>query len=753
MVVRSTSEAIAKIRQHLSSKACFQMMLIVNVNNQQDYMTIKNNIADEVTCIKLSNYAASNDELPDVENCITAIRNATNNSLVLGLSQQWKIMGEETLDMGMRNILSIKGAKVKIVVLCYNLEQKLQQYVFEDTRLDSSICLIKGVNAEPCKVNFVQSNISASKKINLVSGYASYLDRFEDFCESNLIISSSLYKNDFTKSLFDINVLKGGFDLLSTICVLPSHLVTSMGSNDYWIKLCEDIGQNDIYSYLESEFDDLNNLYNMFYRWTEWNDYKKWEFYIGLQIGTNKNAYLSYVLEKSSNYEDFLENLFTALIDFDDKYKDYKDMYYQRKQILRYIDDIDAINNFIIKVRIKGNKVIYYLTDLTPIEREEIINWLSNQDIIDDSIKKVISYVYEDLSSYMKFFDLKNKGFNDYFNTYKLQKLNNKIYDGFINLVNSYAKTREYNKLLPNRDEVFEKIDKRDSSIFFVDALGVEFLGFISVMCKKIGLNIDVTIAKANIPTTTYNNKEFLKGYKDILVDILDLDKLKHSGENTFNYQKTKLPIHIPVELELIKDILTKIKSELSRKSKVILVSDHGASRLVVINNKRISFDVESNGTKGGRCCKFVEGMKIPEFATIENGQLALANYERFSCHARVETHGGATLEELIVPIIIITNENNKVTATLLDNIIESSFRNKAELKIFVTKKYDSIHIRINNKDYASTKFDNEYFVVPIHDITRSGKYLAEVYSGDNHIDDITFTIKKSETKERDFGI
>ncbi|MBU3187219.1 BREX-4 system phosphatase PglZ [Clostridium estertheticum] len=753
MIVGSAIGAITKIRQHLSNKESFQMMLIVNANNQQDYMTIKNNIADEVTLIKLSKYATYNDGIPDAEKCISDIRMATTNSLVLGFSQQLKIMGEDILDMSIRNILSIKGTKAKIIILCYNLEEKLQQYVFEDIRLDSSICLIKGDNISPSKLYFIQANISALGKRNLVSGYASYLDRFEDFCENNLIVSSSLYKNDFTKSLFDIKAIKDGFNLLGAICVLPSHLLKSMGSNDYWMKLCDDMGKINIYNYFESEFGDLDNLCNVFYRWNEWDDYKKWQFYIGLQIGGAQNNYLSYVLERSYNYDDFLKNIFIALLNFDEKSKDYKDMYYQRKQILRYIDDIDAISNFVIEARIKGNKRIYYLTDLTSIEREEIISWLSNQSTIDDSVKKIIVYVYEDLSSYMKFFDLKNSGFNEYFNMYKLQKVNNKIYDGFINLVNTYAKTREYNKLLPNRDEVFEKMDKRDCTIFFVDALGVEFLGYISVVCKKIGLNINVTIAKANIPTTTYNNKEFLKGYEDILVDILDLDKLKHSGESTFNYEKTKLPIHLPVELELIKDILIKIKSELSKNDKVILVSDHGASRLVVINGKKINFDVESNGTKGGRCCKFVEGMKIPEFATIENDQLVLANYERFSRHARVETHGGATLEEVIVPVILITNEFNKVTATLLESIIESSFRSKAELKIFVTKKYDTIHIRINNKDYVSTVFEDNSFVVPIHDITKSGKYLAEVYAGDNLIDDITFTIKKSDTTERDFGI
>ncbi len=63
----------------------------------------------------------------------------------------------------------------------------------------------------------------------------------------------------------------------------------------------------------------------------------------------------------------------------------------------------------------------------------------------------------------------------------------------------------------------------------------------------------------------------------------------QHKGEDCFNYESDgdgKLPLHIVAELKVIKDALYRAKSLLLQEEvrKVIIASDHGASRLAVIN-------------------------------------------------------------------------------------------------------------------------------------------------------------------------
>ena len=90
---------------------------------------------------------------------------------------------------------------------------------------------------------------------------------------------------------------------------------------------------------------------------------------------------------------------------------------------------------------------------------------------------------------------------------------------------------------------------------------------------------------------------------------------------------------------------------------KVILTSDHGASRLAVIFGRDSNFKLNSVGEHSGRCCLINEIDEKPDFATEENGYWVSANYCRFQGGrlSSVEVHGGATLEEVLVPVVEFT--------------------------------------------------------------------------------------------------
>ena len=79
------------------------------------------------------------------------------------------------------------------------------------------------------------------------------------------------------------------------------------------------------------------------------------------------------------------------------------------------------------------------------------------------------------------------------------------------------------------------------------------------------------------------------------------------------------------------------------------MISDHGASRLAVINNQELSYEMAESGKHSGRCCPKSETDTQPECATESDNYWVLANYGRFkgSRKGDVEVHGGATLEEV----------------------------------------------------------------------------------------------------------
>lgn len=755
---KSMDEALENISKYLKN-VNNNKFLIVNVNNVEDYLNIKSRLEAELSVTKLSTFCNKNDDLPDFEKFLMVSCSIKKNSLLLGASEYLRLQDEISFDIETQALLLLTNKTAKVVILYFDCERKLKALLENDIRLKekNQIILIKGNKAEKTNIKLLNSEIKINGSIVIINGIKTYLDKFEEECSVRPIISTKYYDGDFSGASINIQKISSTFELLSILTLVPDRINKSFGTDDNWKYICENINGNDVITFVTKEFGNLDSIETLFYDWKKWDNNRKWLYFIALKLSNLKNKYLDFVIKKSLNVDDFISKLYLCILEFPSTSKVFDNLYKERKWLIGLVNDTSWNNEFCKKVKIKAKDRIYYFTDITALEKENILLWLSEQETIDENTLAILTRVSPALVSYLAEYHLAVDSYTAYFKKYKLQKLNNKIYNGFIDVVNENAKKRDYNLLLKTRNEVFEKIDKTDSIIYFVDSLGVEFMGFISRICSELGLNIEVSVTKANLPTTTYLNKDFLDNYKDRTIDIKLLDNIKHSGEGDYNYNFSKLPLHIFEELKIIKDIFVKIKADLSKSNikKVIVVSDHGASRLVVLYDNKITFPMETNGTQGGRCCKYVEGSNIPDYATIENGQCILASYDRFKTQGapRVETHGGATLEELMVPIIIVINEKEKITATPVENIITVSYKIKATLRIFVTKQYDKISVKIKNKMYESTEFDGNFFTVPIYDIINIGEYKGEVFAAGQYIDEISFKLVKPTSGEKDLGI
>jgi hypothetical protein len=237
------------------------------------------------------------------------------------------------------------------------------------------------------------------------------------------------------------------------------------------------------------------------------------------------------------------------------------------------------------------------------------------------------------------------------------------------------------------------------------------------------------------------------------------MDEIKHYGAKDYNYQNTKLPLHIVEELNAIDAIVEKSASVLAfgDVEKVVIVSDHGASRLAVINEVENKIEVKEKGLHSGRCCPKADTSEKPDFATEENDFWCLANYELFKGGRKtgMEVHGGATLEEVAVPIIEITKRDKEITCEILPqsrNIVVS-FRSKAQLELFVDKDSDDVAVMVNGTMYTASKADTKYrYTVEMADVRKAGVYRCDVLvDGNIATKALPFEVKKEGASERKF--
>ena len=203
-----------------------------------------------------------------------------------------------------------------------------------------------------------------------------------------------------------------------------------------------------------------------------------------------------------------------------------------------------------------------------------------------------------------------------------------------------------------------------------------------------------------------------------------------------------------------LKSIYGKLSAE--RSAKAVIVSDHGASRLAVIHeSENPAIVMEEKGMHSGRCAPAKEDPGL-EHATYENGFAVLANYDRFKGgrKADVEVHGGASLEEVLVPVILLSLRQGNPEYSFVERVITFHPGQDARLVLFCNQPMKEPRLKVNDRFYEGTfTVDNLHAQFLLEGIRRKGKYTADVYEGSAPQGiSLSFEIQK-QTQEDDLGI
>ena len=464
--------------------------------------------------------------------------------------------------------------------------------------------------------------------------------------------------------------------------------------------------------------------------------------------------------------------MYRGILNKNVKDTDFWDCYESRKILLNQIGNPSAELTVYCKVVVgKGKNAIYYLTDNTEQEKEAIFTFLNQYgaEYKRDELMGILKRVYPDLFVYLQPYRFRNELLDNYFQDYKYQKVINKILPDFEAIVLEQAEKREYNLILEPRSSRIEKLSTKDSLLYFMDAMGVEYLGYIMSICRELQLNVKITVCRCELPSITSRNKEFLELWDEKqIVSIKDIDDIKHHGKFDYDYySNSKLPLHLMKEMETIHETLEKIRNKLisgGTIKRVVMIADHGASRLAVLHDTENVWEMEEKGQHSGRCCPKSDVDVQPDYATDAGEFWALANYDRFrgGRKANVEVHGGATLEEICVPIIELTYSDGKIEVHLMsvdaeavdftDVLeIEVSFRKKAAIKIFMTAELLDVSITVEGKSYEAEPLENGFYRVNMPDLRKPGTYSVDVYSGDNIVaEKLTLIVKREGQREKD---
>lgn len=544
---------------------------------------------------------------------------------------------------------------------------------------------------------------------------------------------------------------------------IAANTVESDGTPEEWQKLLQKWEKAGNLSSLCNEvLCPVQRLANDFGDYLSATDDTRFLCFICLKVFYGKgNDYLAYCLGKANTAEEFETEIYAAILDIDHEDTKFFRWIHQRRRMLASIDENNALmKDFCENATIKGKDILWYISDATEEERATLIHALCCYSYTSDELNRVLSVVSPQLFAYIQQFTFDEYNtkvmesdayvrtlLTDYFQQYKLQKLMNRQDTDFVERVEAEAKVRSFTKLQA-RSAIIKKLNKKSVQPYFFDALGVEFLSFIQAKAEEYSMQFECYIGHCNLPSITSKNKEFYDVFPEgSVLKEERLDELKHQGTK-YDFQFTIEPLHIFDELTILDQDLKKMGSALSlgKCQRIIILSDHGASRLAVTyKSENDKLELTEPGQHSGRCCPADEDPGIP-FVTYEDGFAVLANYERFrgSRKADVETHGGASLEEVVVPVIVLTLKPRKQQIFFVESVVPCSPKDGSRIRLFVNPLLKQPRMVIGNRNYTG-RFDGDKhnIIFEMPDIRRKGHYEAEIYDAGCKVAALTFETRR----------
>lgn len=732
------------------------------VAGDEDYCNVLEELKQAgVSVVRMSDFCPKDDKFPSVDDLVDHFRTSDvdyrdNKFVVIGLGEYLALRGADYAEKELRRLKNTTLGNARAILLLRGVAAQAKKIIADDSRMREQ------QRAYVCSnvvTNISVSNVERDFGLVTKKGIKNLLKQIEDGLCGNVLASTGLLLEN---SLLPIITMPGPYSVIKLI-VKDFDVEKECGNDEQWSHLLADLNKCgrrisrvfEQYGIDEAIFDDLYSSISGY-------EYRNWLVFLFFKVNADqlKNSYLRLAVEKTAHFDDLKSNILTLITELSHDDSRFIKMYAERKRLLKGFQEED------IAIFMKANEAdpaesIYRYTDNTMLERKAVIKWIATYGMND-----AISYVYPALNDYLKkyVFDCPSLAaeLTEYFDLYKQQKVTNRIMESFMQLVEKYATEIVYAKL-PTRDNAVKSIASKDKThLYWIDALGVEYLSYIAALAKQKGLSMHVDVTRSDIPTITSINRHFYDqwtGGRKFKEDRLD--DIKHKAKGGYFFTDDETPIHLAAELDVIETAISTAATELAmhKCQAFVIASDHGASRLAVIKKQEVPYDTDTKGEHSGRCCKAFKNCNL-QYKVEENEFIALADYGRFrgSRAANVEVHGGASLEEIVVPVITLTLKKQLGIQIKVMNPddITADRHNGVVLAIYISDVGDPSRVKliIDNRPYSGKTEDGLHFTFELKDIKRARTvpYTADVFDSDDLIGNISFKVKgKAATLNEDF--
>lgn len=341
----------------------------------------------------------------------------------------------------------------------------------------------------------------------------------------------------------------------------------------------------------------------------------------------------------------------------------------------QYGQELEDMKNRLLSYYVRIFKPAF--TGLSNTEKEFVINLYKNEVLDKDEIKSV----YPSLYSYLfGIGEAEIEGKNDwkyYLKAYRESKvadtdnpyLHQYYATGCANSTNLYSMYYEL-----QRQEALIAPYIGGADIYVLDGVGAEYIPLIIDLLELNGYGIEYCdYAACHLPSITDVNKAYLESveYNEW---FLDFDQKVIHGE----YYKPAVNLRKAFDIleEKIRDIVQE-----SAGRKILITADHGATARAKWTETKKKYNFEESDHEG-RCCSIsskTDYTDTADYIVYEdegkpgNPYIISLNETSLYNRPKYENHGGATVEEMLVPVIVAGPQTGqkKIVYKVMDDKLE----------------------------------------------------------------------------------
>ena len=508
------NDAKKRIQAYLSSNKTWPMLVDVQTRSDRsdiiDYFKVGEN-----TFAAIENFCNDDGELK-LDELYASVAANTGNTFFTNFTGFLMLRGEAATKSALKTLVTTVVAG-HVVLITYQCRNYLR---FPDPRISESgrLVIVDGVPDVIPGLCFVDPAIS-SVFAGCYSGLQKVGGIVENCHKSMAYISTTALKGNFPESVYHISQLNNGYDILVENDRRTSAVPSSFGTPEQWNYALQKMGQDGSWSRLiEEEFGSERDLLGALSSYPKFDNNKKWLYFIALSIcGAKNNEYLQMVLNSVSREQDLIRNIVRLILTVDKSNEKFDSLYQQRKVILGELKDcLPEITDYCKVLAAKGEDAAYYLTDLTVLERERVIAWLSAYGKNHDAAKliAILKRIYPDLASYLAKFRFKNDLLDSYFDAYKYQKITNQILPSFEAVVDEQAARMDFVGALKQRATIVDKLDVSKARAFSSMRSAWSILDSFRKSAKSTVCRQTYPAGVASFPRSHLKTKNLLKRLK-----------------------------------------------------------------------------------------------------------------------------------------------------------------------------------------------------------------------------------------------